>query len=249
MDSSIKTHTGLVRQINQDYGLITKLDDATTLVIVADGMGGHKAGEVASKMVAELVQASVTEHWGTKNWEDLLLFAIQSANDQIYELSAQQSEYSGMGTTLEVGIMNTERGIVAHVGDSRSYLWQDATLRQLTEDHSLVYALYKSGQITFDEIETHPQKNVILRAIGTDPKTDIDIISFSWGKGDRIMLCTDGLFKHVTNAQISLHLRGQDTLSSIADQLIQNAIDLGGEDNITIAIVENSLPRAGGEEA
>ncbi len=248
MHSSFKTHIGLVRQINQDYGLITKLDDATTLIIVADGMGGHKAGEVASKMATELVHSSVLEHWNTKSWESLLQSAIQTANEQIYTLASQEPDFSGMGTTIEVAIFNSEEGIIAHVGDSRVYMWQEATLHQLTEDHSLVYALYKSGQITHEEIETHPQKNVILRAIGTEQHIDVDLIDFSWSLGDRILLCSDGLFKHVNNERISEYLQKQETVDIIADQLIQHAVELGGEDNITIAIVENTMPHMGGED-
>lgn len=247
MYSIYKTHTGLVRQVNQDYGMISQLDDETTLVIVADGMGGHKAGEIASQMAADIIHSEIVKHWQQKSWEDLLLHAVQQANITIIARGKDHVEFEGMGTTIEIGLLSQDRGLIAHVGDSRVYLLIDSNLKQLTEDHSLVYALYKNGQISLEEIANHPQKNVILRAIGTDDEIEVDFIPFTWRKGDRILFCSDGLFKYVDNAAISTYLQSSLSVADISDQLIQTALDRGGDDNITVILVENTLPRVGGE--
>ncbi len=247
MNSIYKTHTGWVRQVNQDYGMIAQLDNETTLVIVADGMGGHKAGEVASKMAAEIIHSTILEYWQQKNWDDLLLFAIEKANATIITQGNSQSEYEGMGTTIEVGLLSENRGLIAHVGDSRVYLLLDSNLQQLTEDHSLVYALYKSGQITIDEVSIHPQKNMILRAVGTDEELEVDLIPFTWSSGDRILFCSDGLFKHMDNQLIATYMQMPDSVSDISEKLINTALEIGGDDNITLILVENTLPRLGGE--
>lgn len=248
MNSIYKTHTGWVRQVNQDYGMITQLDDDTTLVIVADGMGGHKAGEVASQMATEIIHSEIVKHWQQKSWEELLLHAVKRANVAIMAQGKEQLELEGMGTTIEVGLLSEKRGLIAHVGDSRVYLLLDSHLKQLTEDHSLVYALYKNGQITFDEITNHPQKNMILRAIGTDEEVEVDLIPFNWSIGDRILLCSDGLFKHVDDPLITTYLQLPDSVADVGDKLIQKALDSGGDDNITLILVENTLPQQLGGE-
>lgn len=247
MESVFKTHIGKVRQSNQDHGVIVPLDEETTLVIVADGMGGHKAGEVASQMATELIQKLIMEQWNKLDWSELLLQAIYEANEKLYTLAQNERELEGMGTTIEVGLLSRDQGLIAHVGDSRVYLLHNDELEQITEDHSLVYALYKSGQISYQEIETHPQKNLILRAIGTEPKIDVDIIPFTWTNGDRILLCSDGLSKHMSHELITSFLKDNRSVDQVADRMIQYVLDAGGDDNITIILVENTLPLAGGE--
>lgn len=247
MDSIFRTHIGNVRQINQDYGLITSLDDETMLVIVADGMGGHKAGEVASQIATQHIEAIIKESWPSNDWENVLLTAVEKTNEHIFTLSKQNSEYTGMGTTVEVGLLTKSRGLIAHVGDSRVYLFDQKGAKQLTEDHSLVFELYKSGQIPYEELETHPQKNVILRAIGTEPHIKIDLISFAWEDGGRVLFCTDGLFKHVSSEKIIHTFFAEKDISILADNLMNQALDLGGEDNITIAIVAHASVHHGGE--
>lgn len=247
LDSIFKTHTGRVRQINQDYGLIQRIDDETKLVIVADGMGGHKAGEVASQMATEIIRTSVEENWNQMSWEELLIDAINKANTYIFSQAKENSEYEGMGTTIEVGLLSEDRGLIAHVGDSRVYLYQNSSLYQLTEDHSLVYALYKSGQISLDEVKNHPQKNWILRAVGTEEAIEIDLHPFTWEAGDRILFCSDGLYKHMTHEMIAQFLQGPTPISVIGDQLINSALELGGDDNITLILAEKTFTQAGGE--
>lgn len=247
MNSIFKTHTGKVRQVNQDYGLVTQLDENTTLVIVADGMGGHKAGEVASKMATEFIEAIILEHWDQMSWPELLKYAVVQANEQIVAQGKREVELHGMGTTIEVGLLTNTQGILAHVGDSRVYLLRDSTLEQLTEDHSFVYALYKSGQIRFEEMHTHPQKNVIMRSVGTEDHLDVDLIEFSWDKDDRVLFCSDGLFKHVHHHLLEEYMKESDSISNISDRLINKALEMGGDDNITLILVENTFPQEGGE--
>jgi serine/threonine protein phosphatase PrpC len=248
MKSTIKTHVGWVRQVNEDAGTVIRLDENTMLVIIADGMGGHKAGEVASQMAIEIIGYEIQSNWNNGEWQEILLNAVEKANQQIYHHAKHNPEQEGMGTTIEVGLLSAKEGLLAHVGDSRVYLYHENELKQLTDDHTLVYALYKNGQITMEEAQKHPQKNMILRALGTEEEVEIDLIPFSWNIGDRILFCTDGFSNHVGLGRIKQDLeKASVSVHEIGERLLKTALELGGDDNITFVLVENGLtPSEGG---
>ncbi len=234
--SGSATHVGQVRSNNQDSLLV--LDDAR-LFAVADGMGGHAGGEIASQMAVELLEANA----GEPSLEDLKE-AARLGNRAIFERAGAEPELHGMGTTLcavrVVPGADGEGDEIAwiNVGDSRVYLFRDDHLVQLSRDHSLVEDLKRDGQLTEEEAAVHPKRNIITRALGIDVDVDVDgstVIPFN---GDRFLLCSDGLFGEVTEDQISSVLRRLAEPADAADELVRLANEAGGRDNITVVIVE-----------
>lgn len=232
--SGSSTHVGQVRSNNQDSFLV--LADAD-LYGVADGMGGHNGGEVASAMAVENLQ----EHAGEPTLENLKQ-AARIGNRAIFEKAGADAELHGMGTTLcAVRVVPGPEGdeiAWINVGDSRVYLFRDNSLLQLSRDHSLVEDLLRDGQLTEDEAKVHPKRNIITRALGIDVDVDVDgstVIPFN---GDRFLLCSDGLFGEVTGDQISSVLRRLADPTEAADELVRLANESGGRDNITVVIVE-----------
>jgi protein phosphatase len=199
------------------------------LFAVADGMGGAQAGEVASKLAAGAVKERGSDV------EEL----IQEANRRVHQRSIEDPNASGMGTTLTVA--SVEHGLVSigHVGDSRAYLVRDGRLEQVTEDHSLVGELMRSGKLSAEEAETHPQRSVITRALGTDPDVDVDMFPIETRPGDLFLICSDGLTTMVDDRKI-LELVGQHRgdLQALVKALIKAANKGGGEDNITVVAFE-----------
>ena len=226
-----KSDVGKVRQLNEDFYLC----DAPHLAIVADGMGGHAAGEIASKMATR----SVTEFLDKQNTidEDTLRLAIVKANEIVYHASESNRNYSGMGTTM---IICYEKDSVihwAHVGDSRFYLYRDGKLHQITQDHSFVGELERSGQITKEEAETHPKRNLLMRAIGADSEIEVDTGSLPILTDDVVLLCTDGLTNMVSESEITMAVKlHQENLESLLGKLIDYANENGGNDNITVLL-------------
>jgi len=232
--SGSATHVGQVRSNNQDSFLV--LADAD-LYGVADGMGGHNGGEVASAMAVE----NLEEHAGEPSLENLKQ-AARIGNRAIFEKAGNDAELHGMGTTLcAVRVVPGPEGdeiAWINVGDSRIYLFRDGTLLQLSRDHSLVEDLLRDGQLTEDEAKVHPKRNIITRALGIDVDVDVDgstVIPFN---GDRFLLCSDGLFGEVTADQISSVLRRLSDPTEAAEELVRLANESGGRDNITVVIVE-----------
>ncbi len=226
-----KTDIGKVRQLNEDFYLC----DAPHLAIVADGMGGHAAGEIASKMATR----SVTDFLDKQDMidEDVLRLAIVKANEIVYHASESNRDYSGMGTTMI--ICYEKDGVIywAHVGDSRFYLYRDGKLHQITQDHSFVGELERSGQITKEEAETHPKRNLLMRAIGADSEIEVDTGSLPVLSDDIILLCTDGLTNMVSEFEIGTALEmHREELGSLPAQLIDHANENGGNDNITVLL-------------
>lgn len=243
MDGAFKTDIGLVRSINEDAGEICLNEHGQTLAIVADGMGGHKAGEVASQLAVQIAKEywQAAQHFVTpveaENW---LKEVIDKMNETIYEHAQTDANLEGMGTTVVLVIAAFEFITVAHVGDSRCYLMNEDKMEQLTTDHSLVNELIRTGQITEDDAEEHPRKNVLIRAIGTEPTIDIDIQTLIWEKNDQILLCSDGLTNKITNEELEEHLRADKSLQEKTSELVDLANERGGEDNITLAILQNT---------
>ena len=226
-----RTHMGRVRASNQDTVLFYPQNG---LFGVADGMGGHNGGDTASSMAADIVLRSLKDAQPSK---DLLRLAIEFANREIYLKQLTETELSGMGTTFTALWKKDRQFIVAHVGDSRAYLLRKKSLRQVTEDHSLVAEMVKKGSITANEARTNPYRNIITRAVGTDTRIDVDLFEVDLQKGDRWLICSDGLNEHVDDDTIRTILM-EHNLKDAADQLLNTALENGGSDNISIVLVE-----------
>jgi PPM family protein phosphatase len=229
------TDTGKKRRRNEDDYVV-----APPLFAVADGMGGAQAGELASSLAAGAVRDDEAE---LEAGERHVAALIQEANRRVYTRSSEDAAVSGMGTTMTVALV--EDGIVAfgHVGDSRAYLIRDGRLEQLTEDHSLVAELVRSGKLSPEEAETHPQRSVITRALGTDPDVDVDTFSVEVQPGDLFMLCSDGLTSMVDDEVILETVeKHRANLQDVPKALIRAANKGGGEDNITVIFFEIGEP-------
>ena len=210
------------------------------LFAVADGMGGARAGEIASRLAAS---ALGVEAGGSG--EERVVALIQEANRRVYERGAEDSSASGMGTTITVALVEDGAVAFGHVGDSRAYLIREEEIEQLTDDHSLVAELVRSGKLSPEEAETHPQRSVITRALGTDPDVDVDTFSVPAQPGDLFMICSDGLTSMVGDETILEVLsRRREDLDAAAKELVENANRRGGEDNITIVFFEITEEKA-----
>ncbi|KEO81952.1 Stp1/IreP family PP2C-type Ser/Thr phosphatase [Tumebacillus flagellatus] len=240
-----KTHVGLVRQLNEDSYAVVAHQQPHGVAVVADGMGGHLAGEVASALAVEAVLKRLTENTESEPLEpqDSLVAAIKDANQAVHERALSQQGLNGMGTTLIVTLFDQEQIHLGHIGDSRAYLLQSGDLRQVTDDHTLVNELYKNGQITLDEAMNHPQRNIVTRAVGTDERVQPDLLQLEWNEGDILMICSDGLTNMVEERLLSDILRAEVPLSAKVDVLIEKAIVSGGHDNITVVLVQNQAER------
>ncbi|MDM5198821.1 Stp1/IreP family PP2C-type Ser/Thr phosphatase [Fictibacillus enclensis] len=242
MQYAFKTDTGKVRQHNEDSGgVFTKGEHF--LALIADGMGGHKAGDVASSKTIQLFEKawnsiSEDEIETPVKAEEWLLKTVTSTNLELFQYANSNADCNGMGTTL-VGTLCTPSYLtILHIGDSRVYYFSVNKLIQKTEDHTLVNELVRSGQLSETEAENHPRKNVILRALGTDDVIEVDIQTISWGEGDLVLLCSDGLSNKVSRDMME-SIVSDDSLSldQKADRLVNLANEAGGEDNITIGLV------------
>lgn len=229
------THQGNIRDNNEDACYSFK-DSTGGLCIVADGMGGHNAGEVASGMAID----AVVENLWNINLDspfDSLTEAFNHANIVVY--GAAKGEKNGMGTTLTAAVMRSNMIYIAHVGDSRAYLYSGGRLRQLTTDHTLVQEMVDSGRITEKEARSHPLRHIITRAVGTLDTIEIDTIEVPWKPGDRLLLCSDGLTGELTDTDIERML-GMKMCKSAVNVMLSSALERGGHDNITILLAENT---------
>jgi protein phosphatase len=236
--SAGRTDPGRRRRRNEDAFVL-----APPLFAIADGMGGAQAGEVASKLAAAALEES--DH-GQLRGEDGVAELIQEANRRVHERSTADPSTSGMGTTMTVALVEDGNVVIGHVGDSRAYRVRGARLEQLTEDHSLVNELLKSGKLSPEEAEMHPQRSVITRAVGTDPDVDVDTFTVAAEVGDVFLLCSDGLTDMVSDGAIRELVEEHRTdLEQAARALVDAANRGGGEDNITVVAFEIV---GGGEE-
>jgi serine/threonine protein phosphatase PrpC len=207
------------------------------LFAVADGIGGAQAGELASSLAAAAVRDGSSN--GGLDGREHVDALIQEANRRVYQRQSQDAAVSGMGTTMTVALVEDGRVWIGHVGDSRAYLIREGRLEQLTEDHSLVAELVRSGRLSPEEAETHPQRSVVTRALGTDPDVDVDTFSVETRPGDLFMLCSDGLTTMVDDTGILGEIdRNRNDLRAAAKALVRAANRGGGEDNITIVFFE-----------
>lgn len=205
-----------------------------SLVAVADGMGGHQAGEVASAVALDTLFASSME--GPDPGEALRA-AVVEANRKVYWLSRTQPQYAGMGTTLTAARLARNRWWIAHVGDSRAYALRKGSLRQVTRDHSVVAELIARGQLRAEDAQTHPQRNLLTRALGLEAQIEVDLYSFAARPGDRLLLCTDGLTGVVSDEAIREILASDAPPELQARRLAAKAHERGAPDNVTVVIV------------
>jgi protein phosphatase len=234
------TDTGRKRRHNEDSFVV-----APPLFAVADGMGGANAGEVASGLAVEALREGSGDN---SAGERFVVSIVQEANRRVFQRQSDDATASGMGTTMTVALV--EDGIVrfGHVGDSRAYLYRDGEISQLTEDHSLVGELVRSGKLSPEEAESHPQRSVITRALGTDAEVDVDTFTIDAQPGDLFLLCSDGLYSMVgTEKILDLLRRHRNDLDAAAKAMIAAANRKGGDDNITVVAFE--IARAGDESA
>ncbi len=223
------TDTGLQRRANEDSMLAR-----SPLFVVADGMGGAQAGEVASRMAVEAFAE------GGQDYSDpaaALTAVAQSANTSIYELAHKDASYAGMGTTVTAAYVGEEEVTVAHVGDSRAYSLRDGQLSRLTDDHSLVDELIRQGRLTPEEAEEHPQRSIITRALGPEHAVEVDVRAVKARPGDVYLLCSDGLTSMVAEQRLAEILRSKGRLRDAAAALIAEANRAGGRDNITVVLM------------
>jgi protein phosphatase len=242
MVASVQTDKGCVREINEDSGKFVLPSDAEqlskrgALLIVADGMGGHSAGEVASGMAVELIPGLYYGSEGDPH--DALREAVAEANRRIHAASLEDESKRGMGTTCTALALLDGQAFAAHVGDSRLYMLRDGKVYQLTEDHSAVMEMVKMGLITKDEARNHEDKNVILRALGTVPEVEVSTLApFTVRVGDQYLLCSDGLYDLVADEEIEHELSRAEDIHAAGEKLIALAKARGGHDNITVGIV------------
>jgi len=244
---AIRTDVGAVRQRNEDAAYV---DEAGRYFVLADGMGGCSAGDVASNTAVDVVRtilddrahelaafAESPSEYGRRRICALVDRAVRDAHDVVLERSRVDPRLEGMGTTLEVAVMAAHELFVAHVGDSRTYLLHDGALRHLTEDHTVAEAMRKSGAMSADEASWSPLRSVLTNAIGASPRVAIDHLHFELSTGDRILLCSDGLYEYFSDDELALaSLEGapEDGL----DELIAFARSRGGHDNITGILIE-----------
>jgi PPM family protein phosphatase len=241
-----ETDTGKKRSHNEDTLYIP---ESERVVIVADGMGGHAAGDIASQLAVQTVVDYLTTTAEEKEvtWpfmadrenrrhENRLVTAVKMANLNIFETSQRENKKGGMGTTLVAGLFCDEEILWAHVGDSRIYRVRDGQMSQLTEDHSLLNDYIRMKRITQDEVDDFPHKNVIVRALGMKESVTVDILQEAPVVGDIYLLCSDGLCDMLTDDEILPLTQGEDDLDRCCEVLVQAANDAGGVDNITVAL-------------
>jgi len=228
----VSTHPGRKRRHNEDAYVIEP-----PLFAVADGMGGAKAGEVASGLAA----AALKENDGGSGGEERVTALIQEANRRVFTRANEDREAAGMGTTMTVALVEGDRVAFGHVGDSRAYRIRDGEIEQLTDDHSLVAELVRGGKLTPEEAESHPQRSVITRAVGTEPDVDVDTFTIEPQPGDLFLICSDGLTDMVDDVTIIRSIENhRGDLDSAAKALVGAANRGGGEDNITVVFFELS---------
>ncbi|GIN70518.1 protein phosphatase [Bacillus sp. J14TS2] len=241
MDAIFKTDQGKIRKHNEDSGGIFLNSDNHYLAVVADGMGGHNAGEVASEIAVSSLgklwknTASFPSPEETAKW---VRVQVENVNKKIFEHAQLHPECEGMGTTLVAALCGDGFVTIVNIGDSRCYLYNENGFKQLTEDHSLVNELVKAGEISEEDAEFHPRKNMLLKAMGTELETDMDILTITLEENDKLLLCSDGLSNKLSIAEMEEILDNEMELDLKANKLIDLANHYGGEDNISVAIIE-----------
>ncbi|MCA1840414.1 MAG: Stp1/IreP family PP2C-type Ser/Thr phosphatase [Actinomycetota bacterium] len=226
-----KSEVGLVRDINEDSILASP-----PLFAVADGMGGHRAGDVASQLAIERLKGHAMDG------QEALMTAVRDANSAIYDKGRADPALSGMGTTITAMLATETAAQIAHVGDSRAYLFRDGVLKRLTQDHTYVGKLVEQGRLTEEEAERHPKRSMLERALGVGPDVTVDMNLLDMNPGDRILLCSDGLHGMIDEATITSILASEKDPQQAAGKLCNEAVGAGGHDNVTAIVVDFNGP-------
>jgi len=234
----VRTDVGQVREGNEDSYFVQ-----SPVFVVADGMGGHLAGDVASATAVEVIRKEI----GDVNASDpeTLATVLKDANAEIHQKALDDESVRGMGTTCTLMIVDDSTAQLAHVGDSRAYLMRAGALKQITEDHTLVGRMVSEGKLDPDEAQHHPQRSIITRALGVDSEVEVDLISLELQDGDRLLLCSDGLSSMIETAEIQDALAADADPQEVADALVERANAAGGDDNITVVVVFAGVERQG----
>ena len=232
-----RTDVGLVRKNNQDTVIVSG-----NLLGVADGMGGHRGGEVASAGAREGMLRALQ---GKEPSLEALENAVKEVNLALWNQQAEDENLSGMGTTLSVLWPAGEQMLIAHVGDSRIYLLREDKLLQVTKDHSMVADMVRKGLLTEEQAAVHPMRNYITRAVGTEPTIQADMLALERQAGDRWLICSDGLHGLLSREELKT-LMGQEDLEEAADQMMRDALDRGGRDNISLVLISDDMPTESG---
>jgi len=233
--SAASTHVGMRRQANEDrYAIVPDLG----LYLVADGMGGHKAGQVASRLASEgAIRAVEALQGASVSLAERLRHAVACANREIFTAAEAKPELAGMGTTLVGMLFGGERLALAHVGDSRAYVLRQGRLRGLTDDHSIVAELVRRHEISEADARAHPHRHVLTRALGVRPRTEPDLAEMTPHAGDVFVLCSDGLTTHIGDEEIARRLSDEQDLEAAAADLVDAANRAGGVDNVTVLLI------------
>lgn len=233
----IKSDLGNRRNLNEDYAEFYE-EENYKICVLADGMGGHNAGEIASKMASKALIKYIRDNINinVNNCRELLEKAVKHANLKVFNFSHCSVTYTGMGTTLVACLITKDETLIANIGDSSCYGIKDEKIVKITKDHSLVQELVDCGSISFEQASKHPQKNVITRAIGTEEDVEVDIFEIRKGEYDYFLMCSDGLSNEVNLDNIKSFNIGEKELQNICEKLVESAKYNGGRDNITVML-------------
>lgn len=250
MITANRSDIGRIRLANEDRSWVGATRSGLTLAIVADGMGGHKAGDVASQLAVEAFREALDDIKADLTADEARMRirqAILQANEVVFDMAARNEQYHNMGTTIVSALfLQGSRTVIGHIGDSRAYRVSGGQITQITEDHTLVNELLRSGQISADEATNHPRRNVLTRALGTDEQVEVDVQIIDWNDADTLLLCSDGLSSMVSDEQLLQTLLTSGlTLEQKAERLIQLALEAGGDDNITVVLLQAGMEREG----
>ncbi|MFS0688146.1 Stp1/IreP family PP2C-type Ser/Thr phosphatase [Sporosarcina sp. 179-K 8C2 HS] len=241
MRFEVVTDIGQKRTVNEDSAAVFEIQDGPTLAVVADGMGGHRGGDFASSTAVRILGeqfmkvdnlASMEE----EDWKDWLQDTVLQVNRTIFEIAEKDVEYKGMGTTLDAVLIYENKALVTHIGDSRVYTINRNEILQITKDHSFVNILLDSGEITEEEAARHPQRNWIMRAVGSEKSISPDFYQIQLDEQTYLLICTDGLSNKVDNERIKAIVTSDGDLHEKAVKLVELANEMGGEDNISVIL-------------
>ena len=241
----VETDIGIKREINEDRVAVLKRPEGLLLVLVADGMGGHNAGDVASEMTVSLLSKLFLEEKpetfsSNENKKEWLSRHVQTVNKEVYDYAGKNPGCKGMGTTLIAALIDNTDCVMCHIGDSRAYII-DGTVEQLTRDHSYVNVLVDNGEISEEEAEDHPKKNWIVRALGTEADIEGEFLHFTLKPSLYLLICSDGLSNKVSKNEIATIVYSPIPLSKKGEELVKLANQLGGEDNISFVLLSSQV--------
>ncbi len=242
---TVESDIGLKRKVNEDRAAFVERPDHFKLAILADGMGGHNAGDIASEMAIKemeyLFKNAISKNFETTHTKKRWMFeVIKKVNESIYKHSLKNEACSGMGTTLIAVLIDHEKCLISHIGDSRVYHFTPKQVELITRDHSYVNILVENGEISEEEAENHPHKNVVLKALGTEMKIDPDFYELSMEEQSYLLICSDGLSNKLSVDEMSAILTLNMTIEEKGKKLVQLANDSGGEDNISLVLLSTS---------